>query len=62
MTVNLWNSYILLTPVWLVFIPQYFSSPSFMTISILVKKRDNCFVVHSLEPAVKQLEIYAAWG
>ena len=45
--------HILLTPVWLVFIPQYFSGPVFMTVSILINKLD-CFVVHLLEPAVKQ--------
>ena len=44
---------IFLTPVWLVFMPQYFSSPVFMTISILINKVDNCFVVHLLEPAMK---------
>ena len=38
MTVNLWNSsiLILLTPVWLVLMLQYFSNPVFMTESILV--------------------------
>ena len=36
--------HILLTPVWLVFMLQYFSSPVFMTVSILVIKLDNCFV------------------
>ena len=45
--------HILLTPVWLVFVLQYFSSPVFMIVSILVKKLDNCFVVHLLEPAMK---------
>ena len=45
--------HILLTPVWLVFILQYFSSPVFMTVSISVNKLDNCFVVHLLEPAMK---------
>ena len=44
----------LLTPVWLVFILQYFSGTVFMTESILVNKLDNCFVVHLLEPAIKQ--------
>ena len=33
---------------------QYFSSPVFMTVSILVNKLDNCFVVHLLEPAMKR--------
>ena len=46
--------HILLTPVWLVFILQYFSSPVFVTISILVNKLDNCFVVHMPEPAIKR--------
>ena len=44
----------ILTPVWLVFILQYFSSPVFITVSILVNKLDNCFVVHLLEPAIKR--------
>ena len=46
--------HILLTPVWLVLILQYFSSPVFMTVSILVNKLDNSFVVHLLEPAIKR--------
>ena len=46
--------HIVLTPVWLVFILQYFSCPVFMTVSILVNKLDNCFVVHLLEPAMKR--------
>ena len=46
--------HILLAPVRLVFILQYFSSPVFMTVSILVNKLDNCFVVHLLEPAMKR--------
>ena len=46
--------HILLTSVWLVFTIQYFSSPVFMTVSILVNKLDNCFVVHLLEPAMKR--------
>ena len=46
--------HILLTPVWLVLILQYFSSPVFMTVSILVNKLDNYFVVHLLEPAIKR--------
>ena len=46
--------YILLTPVWLVFILQYVSSPVFMTVCILVNKLDNCFVVHLLELAMKR--------
>ena len=46
--------HILLTPVWLVFILQYFSSPVAMTVSILVTKLDNCLVVHLLEPAMKK--------
>ena len=46
--------HILLTPVLLVFILQYFSSPVFMTVRILVNKLDNCFVVHLLEPAIKR--------
>ena len=57
MTVSLWkflSIHILLTPVWLVFILQYFSGPVFMTVSILVNKLDNCFVVHLLEPAKKR--------
>ena len=37
-----------------VFMLQYFSSPVFITVSILANKLDNCFVVHLLEPAVKQ--------
>ena len=45
--------HILLTPVWLACILQYFSSPVFMTVSILVNKLDNSFVVHLLEPAMK---------
>ena len=44
--------HILLNLVWLVFILQYFSSPVFITVSILVNKLDNCFVVHLLEPAI----------
>ena len=44
----------LFTPVWLVFILQYFSGPVFMTVSFLVTKLDNCFVVHLLEPAMKR--------
>ena len=35
--------HILLTPVWLVFILQYFSSPVFITVSILVNKVVNNF-------------------
>ena len=31
-----------------------FASPVFMTVSILVNKLDNCFVVHLLEPAMKR--------
>ena len=57
MTVNLFeflSIHILLTPVWLVFILQYFCSPVFITVSILVNKLDNCFVVHLPEPAIKQ--------
>ena len=46
--------HILLTPVRLAFILQYVSSPVFMTVSILVNKLDNCFVVHLLEPAIKR--------
>ena len=46
--------HISLPPVWLVFTPQYFSSPVFMTESILVNKMDNCLVVHLLEPAMKR--------
>ena len=46
--------HILLTPVWLMFIQQYFSGPVFMTVSILDNKLDNCLVVHLLEPAMKQ--------
>ena len=46
--------HILLTPVLLVFILQYFSSPVFITVRILVNKLDNCFVVHLLEPAIKR--------
>ena len=46
--------HILLIPVWLVFILQYFSSPVFMTVSILVNKLNNSFVVHLLEPAMKR--------
>ena len=46
--------HILLTPVWLAFMPQYFSGPVFTTVSILVNKLDNCFVVHLLEPAMKR--------
>ena len=55
-TVNLWNSLSIhgKTLVWLVFMLQYFSSPFFMTISILVNKLDNCFAVHLLERAIKQ--------
>ena len=45
--------HILLTPVWLLLILQYFSSPVFMTVSILVNKLDNSFVVNLLEPAIK---------
>ena len=48
------SSHLLLTPVLLVFILQYFSGPVFMTVSILVNKIDNCFVVHLLEPAMKR--------
>ena len=33
----------MLTPVWLVFILSYLSSPVFMIISILVNKLDDCF-------------------
>ena len=33
---------------------QYFSSPVFMTVSILVNNLDNSFVVHLLEPAIKR--------
>ena len=33
---------------------QYFSSPVFMTVSILVNKLDKSFVVHLLEPAIKR--------
>ena len=44
--------HILLTPVWLVLTLQYFSSPVFMTVSILVNKLDNSFVVHL--PAIKR--------
>ena len=36
------------------FILQYFSSPGFITVSILANKLDNCFVLHLLEPAIKQ--------
>ena len=46
--------HILLTPVWPILILQYFSSPVFMTVSILVNKLDNSFVVHLLEPAIKR--------
>ena len=46
--------HILLSPIWLVFILQYFSSPVFMTVSILVNKLDNCFEVHFLEPVMKR--------
>ena len=44
--------HILLTPVWLVFMLQYFSSPVFMAVSILVNKLDNCFAVHLVELAM----------
>ena len=56
--------HILLTPVWLVFVLQYFSCPVFMTVSTLVNKLDNCFVVHLLESAMKRCftRDYAAWG
>ena len=46
--------HILLTPVWLVFTLQYFSSPVFMTVSILVNKLDSCFAVHLLESAMER--------
>ena len=46
--------HILLTPVWLVFMLQYFSSPVLMTVSTLINKLDNCFVVHLLEPQMKR--------
>ena len=46
--------HILLTPVHLVFILPYFSGPVFITVSILVNKLDNCFVVQLLEPAMKR--------
>ena len=45
---------ILFTPVCHVFTLQYFSGPVFMTVSILVNKLDNCFVVHALEPEMKR--------
>ena len=37
--------HILLTPLWLVLILQYFSSPVFMTVSILVNKLDNSLII-----------------
>ena len=37
----------------LVFILQYFPSPVFMTVSIVVNKLDNCSVVQLLVSAVK---------
>ena len=46
--------HILLTPVWLVFLLQYFSSPVLITVSILVYKLDSSFVVHLLEQTIKQ--------
>ena len=46
--------HILLTPIWLICMLQYLSIPVFMTVSILVKRLDNCFVVHLLKPAMKR--------
>ena len=41
---------ILLTPVWLVFILQYFFSPIFMTVSILVNKHvSSCKLMFNSE-------------
>ena len=53
-SVEFFSIHTLLTPVWLVFILQHFSSPVFMTVSILVNKLDNCFVVQLLKPAMKR--------
>ena len=50
----LYGIHILLTPVGLVFILEYFASPVSITVSILVNKLDNCFIVHLLEPEIKQ--------
>ena len=52
--VKLISFHMLLTPVWLVFMLQYFSSLVFMTVSILVNKLDNCFVIPLAEPAMKR--------
>ena len=58
MSVNLWNSkypHIINSSVACLYTRvQYFSSPIFMTVNILVNKLDNCFVLHLLEQAIKR--------
>ena len=44
----------LLTPLRLVLVLQYFTSPSFMVLSSLVRRHHRSFVVHLLEPAINR--------
>ena len=44
----------LLTPLQLVLVLFYLISPSFTVVNTLVSRHDKSFVVHLLEPAIKQ--------
>ena len=44
----------LLTPLRLVLVLQYLISPSVRVVNTLVSRHDKSFVVHLLEPAIKQ--------
>ena len=46
--------HMLLTPLRLVLVLQYLFSPYFTVVNTLVSRHDKSFVVHSLEPTIKQ--------
>ena len=52
--VELFRIHMLLTPLRLVLMLQYFTNPSFMVFSTLVRRHDRPFVVHLLEPAINR--------
>ena len=54
LTSNWSSDDMLLTPLQLVLVAQYFISPSLMVDSKFVRRHDNYLVVHLMEPAIKR--------
>ena len=52
--VEFFRIHMLLTPLRLVLVMQYFTNPFFMVLSSLVKMHDRSFVIHALEPAINR--------